>query len=79
MSDLTNSMRRVAALQESIHRESAIIRTMITAIGELHEELEEGPVRKRLSDMIDDCGAQVAACEDALNRALEDLPEGEGL
>jgi hypothetical protein len=76
---LADSMRRLSALVESAHREGAIIRTMVTSIGELYEELEPGPVRDRLEAIIDDCGAQVAACEDALNRALEDLPEGEGL
>lgn len=73
-----HSHLRVQALAEVTKRYGAAIRQLVDAVEEVLPDVEDEP-RARLERALGDADAQLAAAGEALDRALEDLPEGEAL
>lgn len=73
-----HSHLRVQALAEVTKRLGATVRQLADSVDEVLPDVEGEP-RARLERALDDAAAQIAATDEALDRALEDLPEGEAL
>jgi hypothetical protein len=73
-----HSHLRVQALAEVSKRYGGTIRQLVASVEEVLPEIEGEP-RVRLERALGDADAQIAAAGEALDRALEDLPEGEAL
>lgn len=71
-----DSLRRVEALGDVAKRYGAVIHLLSEAIGDAVEASSEAAVRAPLAEALRTAEAQTAACSDAFDRALADLPEG---
>ena len=69
--------KRVTALADVAHRYAAVIRVLTSAMEEAVEAVYDPEVVSLLRAALADSDAQIAAISDALNKALDDLPEGQ--
>lgn len=75
MSPLLDSTRRVEALSELSLRQAALIAGLSAAVTGVLGDVDPA-VRARLERAIAMANSQFAAADDALSRAIDDLPEG---